>query len=98
MMTKRCAIHPQRPFAYCHFENISTLSTKPGLVRTLQNYYKNNEMFKRAAYTYENTMSMSFYLSASDYMESEELSNVRRLFNKFDKKRLIGEKLPAKQL
>ena len=55
-------------------------------------------MFKRANYTYEHTMAMSFFLCATDYLDSEELSNVRRLFNKFDKKRLVGEKLPAKQL
>ena len=53
-------------------------------------------MFKRASYTYENTMAMSFFLSSNDYLDSEELSHVRRLFNKFDKKRLVGEKLPAK--
>jgi hypothetical protein len=53
-------------------------------------------MFRRAGYTYENTMAMSYFLCANDYLDSEDLSHVRRLFNKFDKKRLVGEKLPAK--
>ena len=41
-------------------------------------------------------MSMSFVLSSVDYLDSEDLHHVRRLFQKFDKKHLVGEKLPAK--
>ena len=98
MMGKRCALLPRRPFAYCHFENIQVLSTKSGLVRTLREYYKNNQAFRRAGYTYEHSMSMSFVLAASDYLDSDELGQVRRLFSKFEKAHLTGEKLPAKQL
>jgi len=98
MMAKRCAMQHRRPFAYCHFENIQTLTTKSGLVKTLQNYYGTVDLFRRAAYTYEHSMSMSFILSSTDYLDSDELATVRRLFNKFDRKHLVGEKLPAKQL
>lgn len=43
-------------------------------------------------------MSMSYVLSSLDYLDSEDLHHVRRLFQKFEKKHLVGEKLPAKQL
>ena len=53
-------------------------------------------MFRRANYTYEHSMSMSFILPSVDYLDCEELTQVRRLFNKFERKHLVGEKLPAK--
>lgn len=39
MMAKRVYMKPERPFAYCHFENISKLTSKTGLIRCLQDYY-----------------------------------------------------------
>lgn len=40
MMAKRVYMRPERPFAYCHFENISTLTSKSGLIRRLAEYYE----------------------------------------------------------
>ena len=35
MMTRRCISKQDKAFAYCHYENIGTITTKPGLIRSL---------------------------------------------------------------
>jgi len=45
MMSKRCLTRPERPFAYCHYENIASLTTKSGLVKLLRDYYSKTEAF-----------------------------------------------------
>lgn len=51
LMMRRCFAQPERPFAYSHYENIHVLSTKPGLIRTLGEYYTKTPMFKSVGYT-----------------------------------------------
>ena len=99
LMAKRCFINPDRPFAYCHFENIQLLSTKPGLIRTLREYYNKTDMFKKANYTLNHTMAMSFTIPAGDCLNgSEDLGNLRKLIKKIEKRDLTGESLSCRQL
>jgi len=41
-------------------------------------------------------MAMSFIIPAGDCLGSEELSNLKKLFKKFEKKDLAGESLAAR--
>ena len=96
LMAKRCIVSPERPFSYSHYENIACLSTKSGLVNTLRNYYNRTAKFKKAGYTYDYTMAASFILSGVDYLASEDMQKVRKLFVKFEKKHVTDEKLTAR--
>ena len=97
MMAKRCMNFVDRPFGYCHYEYISIISSKTGLLKTLREYYSKNPLFKKARYNYDHTMSMSFILPGADYIGTEDTTKVRKLFVKFEKKNLCGEKLSARQ-
>ena len=97
-MSKRAASIPERPFLYCHFENINILSTKTGLVNTLKNYYAHSQRFKGSGYTYEMTMAVSCILPGGSYLDCPDISKFRRMMNKFEKKQYVGEKLPCRQL
>lgn len=70
LMYKRCLAHENRPFVYNHFENISCLSTKPGLIRTLSEYYTKTDMFRKAGYNIQHSMAMSFIIPVSDCLAS----------------------------
>jgi hypothetical protein len=96
MMAKRCIVSPERPFSYNHYENIACLSMKSGLVNTLRNYYNKTAKFKKAGYTYDYTMAASFILSGVDYLASEDMQKVRKLFVKFDRKHVTDDKLTAR--
>lgn len=99
MMTKRALMRPERPFAYCHFENISTLTSKSGLIRRLRDYYERTTMFKESMYTYECSMAFSFITPTSEYLsDNPELSKVRKYFFRFEKSNYSDCRLPARQL
>ena len=98
MMAKRCYSKPERPFAYCHYENIQILTTKSGLVRSLREYYEKSPMFQEARYCYEHTMAQSYFLQGGDFFENDELHRVRRVFNKIEKKHFHGEYLSSRQM
>jgi hypothetical protein len=95
-MAKRCNEHPDRPFTYSHYDNIQILSTKPGLIRTLREYYNKTPMFKKAGYCLEHTMAVSFIIPTGDCLQSEELANLRKIFKKIEKKDIACETLPAR--
>lgn len=98
-MTRRCLGTPDRPFAYCHYENISVISTKPGLIRTLGDYYSRTPMFKQVGYTLQHSMAMSFIIPAgSDAFAGRELGELKKLFKRIAKRDMAQESLPARQL
>lgn len=99
LMTRRCLGTPDRPFAYCHYENISVISTKPGLIRTLGDYYSRTPMFKQVGYTLQHSMAMSFIIPAgSDAFAGRELGELKKLFKRIAKRDMAQESLPARQL
>lgn len=98
MMMKRCVMKPERPLVYCHFENIQILSTKPGLIKTLKEYYGKTEKFKKVGFQYTHTMALSFLISANGDFGSETLKEVKKIFKKLEKKYFSDMTLPAKQL
>lgn len=92
-------MRPERPFAYCHFENISTLTSKSGLIRRLRDYYEKSPLFKESMYTYEASMAFSFITPTSEYLsDNPELSKVRKYFFRFEKNNYSDCRLPARQL
>ena len=82
-MQNRCNHNPD-PFAYCHFENINVLTTKPGLIKTLKYYYERNDEFKKAGYTIDHSMAMSFVIPANEYLDSHDLHQMRRTCLKYE--------------
>lgn len=72
MMARRVHTYVDRPFGYCHYEYISVLSSKTGLIKTLKEYYSKNQQFKKARYNYDMTMSMSWILPGADYICTED--------------------------
>jgi hypothetical protein len=98
LMGKRCWEKPERPFAYSHYENIHALSTKPGLIRTLGDYYSRTPMFKQAGYTLQHSMAMSYVIPGGDCLGSRELNDLKKLFKRIAKRDMAGESLPARQL
>jgi len=99
MMSKRVLMRPERPFAYCHFENISTLTSKSGLIRRLREYYEKQPLFKDSLYTYECSMAFSYITPTAEYLsDNPELTKVRKYFNRFDKGNYSDCRLPARQL
>ena len=96
-MSKRCE-NNDRPFLYCHFGNIGVITSKPGLIRTLREYYNITPKFKKAGYTLEHTMAISFVIPSGDCLQNEELSSFRKIFSKLSKKDLAGEVIPARQM
>lgn len=97
MMTKRVHMRPERPFAYCHFENISTLTSKSGLIRRLSDYYDNVQIFKHSGYSYESSMAFSFIAPTAEYIsDNPELSKVRKFFHRFEKNNYSECRLPAR--
>lgn len=89
-------MQPERPFAYCHFENIHLLSTKPGLIKTLKEYYSKTEMFKKAGFTINHTMAMSYTIPAGDCLGCEDLNQLKKIIRKIEKKELTGESLSCR--
>ena len=96
-MIKRCE-NSERPFMYSHFGNISCITSKPGLIRTLREYYNNTPKFKKAGYILEHTMAISFVIPSGDCLQNEELNSFRKIFAKLNKKDLAGEIIPARQM
>ena len=68
MMAKRVYMRPERPFAYSHFENISILTSKSGLIRRLRDYYERSHIFKGSNYSYESSMAFSFITPTAEYL------------------------------
>ena len=54
---------PSKPFFLNHFESTRGITTKTGLIRTLQNYYANHEAAKEAGYTVFDTTPTTFIIS-----------------------------------
>lgn len=98
IMHRRCLNHIERPFAYCHFEYIHTMTTKPGLIRALKEYYTKTDMFRKAGYTVQHTMAMSFIIPVSDCIASRELNALKKLFKRIENHHAANESLPLKQL
>ena len=97
VMTKRVLLRPDRPFAYCHFENISCITSKSGLIRRLKEYYEKTPMFKESAYTYESSMAFSFIAPTAEYLsDNPELNKVRKFFYRFEKNNYSDCRLPAR--
>lgn len=97
-MTHRVINKLNRTFAYSHFENIQCVSTKPGLIRSLKDYYSKSEKFIKAGYQLGHTMAISFVLPISDNIQGEELNQLKKMAKRFEKKDITQELLPAKQL
>jgi len=73
------------------------LSTKPGLIKTLKEYYGKEYKFKKAGFHYTHTMALSFVIGGSlDLLCCDELKEVKKLFKKFEKKQYSEQTLPAK--
>lgn len=84
IMSKRCQ-YVDRPFAYCHYEKISVLSTKTGLLKTLRLYYEKDQFFRNSHYTIEHSIAFSYIISVSDYMDNPELAKVRKQMHRIEK-------------
>lgn len=68
----------KRPLLYNHFENISILSTKTGLLRTLRDYYSNHcKEAIEAKYRVQDTLPMAFIITSNPCDQE---------FNEFKKK------------
>mgnify|MGYP000855140589 FL=1 len=97
-MAKRVADKPERPFFYTHYDNHHILTTKPGLIRSLKEYYAKTEIFKKANYTIWQSMALSFIVPAGDCLASQELAELKKVFKKIEKKDIACEVLPGRQL
>lgn len=53
----------KRTFVYNHFENISVLSSKTGLIKTLRDFYSTNKDAKFAHYKMEDTLPMAYIIT-----------------------------------
>jgi hypothetical protein len=99
LMTRRCLSQPERPFAYSHYENIQAISTKPGLIRSLTEYYSRTPMFKQVGYTLQHSMATSFIVPAGgDALATRELAELKKLYKRIAKRDMANESLPARQL
>ena len=85
-----------KPFAYNHFENISIISSKTGLIRTLRKYYDHDSFFKDSGYVLEHTMAMSFIVPLTEYLANPEVGNVRKAFTRLEKNNWFDLKLPCR--
>lgn len=97
-MHKRCITFLDRPFAYCHFENIQSLTTKPGLIRALSEYYTKTDMFRKAGYSVQHSMAMSFMIPVSDSIASSSLNQLKKVFKRIENHHAANESLPLKQM
>lgn len=55
----------KKPLVYNHFENISVLSTKTGLLHTLREYYCFNREAKDANYSVEDTLPAAYIITSN---------------------------------
>ena len=63
----------KKTLIYNHFENISVLSSKTGLLKTLRDYYSTNKDAKMIGYKVDDTLPMAFIIT-SNPTETEFLS------------------------
>jgi hypothetical protein len=80
---------------YNHFENISVLSTKTGLLRTLRDYYTLNKEAKEANYTVEDTLPMAYIITSNPL--DFEFVQFKKKFAQIERGFVYSEKLPGKQ-
>lgn len=77
-----------------HLENNREITTKTGLIRSLRNFYQNNEMAIKAAYQVHDTIPTSYIITAQ--VEDEEYRQLVNRFNEIQNGFGTKEKLPAK--
>jgi len=98
MMSKRCFLKPDKPFAYNHFEKIRVLTTKAGLTEQLSSYYSKCPLFTECGYSIEQSQALSFIIQPNDYAENVELQLLRKQFQRFEKGNVFDQRLTGRQL
>jgi len=61
-----------------HFENISVLSTKTGLLLTLRDYYSSNKKALEANYKVQDTLPMAYIINSNP--ETYEFKEFKKKF------------------
>lgn len=79
---------------YNHYENISALSTKTGLLKTLRDYYVCNKEAVECGYRVEDTLPMAYMITSNP--EDLEFKEFRKKFANIERGYIQNEKLPAK--
>lgn len=87
--------YAKKPIVYNHFECISVLSTKTGLLKTLKEYYMFNKEAKEANYTVEDTLPSAYLINSSTV--DAEFSFFKMKFAQIERGFAHNEKMPCKQ-
>lgn len=77
-----------------HLENNREITTKPGLIRSLRNFYQNNDAAIMASYQVHDTIATSFIITAQ--VEDIEYRQFHLRFNEIQSGFCNKEKLPVK--
>lgn len=77
-----------------HLENNREITTKPGLIRSLRNFYQNNDAAIMASYQVHDTIPTSFIITAQ--VEDLEYRQFHTRFNDIQNGYCLKEKLPIK--
>lgn len=77
-----------------HLENNREITTKTGLIRSLRNFYQNNEFSIKAGYQVHDTIPTSYIITAQ--VEDEEFRQMVNRFTEIQNGLATKEKLPAK--
>jgi hypothetical protein len=66
MIDRRKEENPRKPLIYNHFEHISILSTKTGLLKTLREYYNNTcKEAIDAKYKVQDTLPLAYIITSN---------------------------------
>lgn len=84
----------KKTLVYNHFENISVLSSKTGLLKTLRDFYSTNKEAKLVQYKVEDTLPMA-YIITSNPTETEFMI-FKKKFNQIERGVLSSTTLPPK--
>jgi hypothetical protein len=82
---------------YNHFENISLLSTKTGLLKSLREYY--SVLCKEAIdckYTVNHTLPLAYIITS--YTGDLEFNDFKKKFRQIERGVTLSEKMPSKHM
>ena len=84
---------------YNHFENISVLSTKTGLLKTLKEYYILNKQAQECNYSVEDTLPLAYCITPN--FSDPEFIQFKKKYTNIERSILnqaqLKSKLPEKQ-
>jgi hypothetical protein len=84
----------KKPLVYNHYENISVLSTKTGLLKTLRDYYSTNKLAIESNYRVQDTLPMAYMITSNP--DEYEFREFKKKFANIERGYVNNERLPAK--